>query len=145
MLDFCSSQYFYFKPLFQDIFIKASIYLKKKEMTGKKKMKSMHGYLVRVKKSSKGKTKRKFPHDISPNLEEMKMERETESPNNKDDIEDHDENPENRPNSDNPDTSMLDNSLVKQEVEHKDSELKGNEESESEDSWSKRCVLMIFA
>ena len=108
-------------------------------MARKKEMKSMHGYLVRVKKSSKGKTKGKFTKDISPNLEEMKMERETESPNSKD------ENPENRPNSDNPDTSMLDNSLVKQEVEHKDSELKGNLESESEDSWSKRCVLVIFA
>ena len=50
-------------------------------MTGKKKMKSMHGYLVKVKKKSRTNTKSESPKVSILNMEELEIDMETGSPN----------------------------------------------------------------
>ena len=71
-------------------------------------MKSMHGYLVRVKKKSRNNTESESPKVSVLNMEELKIDVETESPNILDNLALTNESPEKQSKLDTPNTSISD-------------------------------------
>ena len=77
-------------------------------MTGKKKMKSMHGYLVRAKKKSRTNTKSESTKVSILNMEELEIDMETEFPNILDNLAPTNESPDKLSELDTPNRSISD-------------------------------------